>query len=231
LTVPGAANRITGLAQVRHGLTLRGALLCVVLVTASACHQTGKEPPVASSAAAVAADPAPRPAVNQAPPTPVSVDETPQTQPRSDNLPPTPVNPEPQPQAVVDVDEPQDKSEADATAIVDTSSNGQAAASVAPDPPPPPKPEPELLPSSLIGAGKGDLIARLGVPGLLRREPPAEFWQFAGDGCVLHVYLYENTADRLYQVTHVELLPRGGLDAVPSGCFRRLFRDRPQSSG
>ena len=93
------------------------------------------------------------------------------------------------------------------------------------------EPDPEVPPTSLIGVGRGDLLSRLGTPALLRREPPAEFWQFSGDGCVLHVYLYESAAGTDYQVTHVELLPRGGIDAVPPGCFERLLLDHRRQGG
>lgn len=93
------------------------------------------------------------------------------------------------------------------------------------------EPDPEVPPTSLIGVGRGDLLSRLGKPALLRREPPAEFWQFSGDGCVLHVYLYENAAGADYQVTHVELLPRGEIDAVPPGCFERLLLDHRRQGG
>lgn len=93
------------------------------------------------------------------------------------------------------------------------------------------QPKPEARPDSLLGYRRADLLARLGTPALLRREPPAEFWQFAGVGCVLHVYLYETTPSDHYEVTHVELLPRGGLDAVPPGCFGRMLLDGRQKSG
>ena len=95
----------------------------------------------------------------------------------------------------------------------------------------PEEPEPEPLPESLMGADRDALIKRLGPPALLRREPPAEFWQFAGDGCVLHVFLYESETTALYEVTHVELLPRGGLDVIPPGCFSRMLFDRRRSAG
>ena len=103
--------------------------------------------------------------------------------------------------------------------------------SIAPKEPVPAKPEPEIRPESLIGAGRSGLIVRLGTPTLLRREPPAEFWQFTGDGCVLHVYLYETGTGEDYEVTHVELLPRGGLDAVPPGCFGRMHLDGRRKAG
>jgi hypothetical protein len=48
---------------------------------------------------------------------------------------------------------------------------------------------------------------------------------------VLHVYLYETDSSERYEVTHVELLPRGGLDAVPSGCFSRMLLDGRQKAG
>ncbi len=88
-----------------------------------------------------------------------------------------------------------------------------------------------MRPTSLLGVGRGALRVRLGTPAVLRREPSAEFWRFSGEGCVLYVFLHESGAGADYRVTHVELLPRGGLDAVPPGCFQRLLLDRRREAG
>jgi len=212
-------RHFAGTASVWTGLAIWRVLLCAVLFMVSACHQIGKEVPATSESSTEAVS-ATKP--------PVSVGGAPQPQKHAGVPPPAPADPGPQPQVVVEAAELQEEGADSTVAITKSRSGSEVVASVAPSLLPP-KPEPQ--PSSLIGARKGDLIARFGAPGLFRREPPAEFWQFVGDGCVLHVYLYENTVDRLYQVTHVELFPRGEFEVVPPDCFRRLFRDKPRSSG
>ena len=205
---------IAGL-QIRLGVWL--VMLCAVLFMASACHQIGKEVPAAPEAHVEAIS-----TTNIS----VAEDEAPQVQKLSDALPSTLSDQESQLQVVGEVAGSVDEGADGTISIIESPSNSEVVATVAHSLPTS-KLKSELQLSSLIGAEKDDLITRLGVPDLLRREPPAEFWQFAGISCVLHVYLYENNADQLYRVTHVELLPRGGLDAVPIGCFSRLFRDKP----
>jgi hypothetical protein len=49
-----------------------------------------------------------------------------------------------------------------------------------------------------------------GQPTLLRREPPAEVWQYAKDGCVLILFFYPDpaVAEQPLRVTRAELLGR-----------------------
>jgi hypothetical protein len=207
---------VAATTSVWTGVAIWRMLLCTLLFMASACQQIGKEAP-APPAEAVSGTKLP-----------VSLDGAPQPQNRAGVTPLNSGDPLPQPQVAVEAAALQDEDADSAAAITKPRLDSEVVASVAPRLIPP-KPEPQ--PSSLIGVRKGDLIARFGAPGLFRREPPAELWQFAGDGCVLLVYLYENMVDRFYQVTHIELLPRGDLEVVPPDCFRRLVRDKPQPSG
>lgn len=62
-------------------------------------------------------------------------------------------------------------------------------------PPPPPPPLPNLSAGQFIGQGPDDLVAMLGEPRLIRRDYPAEIWQYVRPGCVLLVFLYESTVD------------------------------------
>jgi hypothetical protein len=71
--------------------------------------------------------------------------------------------------------------------------------------PPPPVPAPQLPAKSgppivptiearareLIDMDAESVRARLGQPKLLRREPPAEVWQYADDSCVLLLIFYD----------------------------------------
>jgi len=47
---------------------------------------------------------------------------------------------------------------------------------------------------ALVGKGPEALRAMLGEPALLRRDQGAEVWQYAGETCVLFLYLYPNAA-------------------------------------
>ena len=96
-----------------------------------------------------------------------------------------------------------------------------------------PSPEPafvaDLDPSALVGLARADVAALLGPPGLLRRDPPAEMWQYRNEGCVLHLFLYPVPADTGYEVRHVELRGRAGAP-VPARCYAGLI-DAPGDAG
>ena len=89
-----------------------------------------------------------------------------------------------------------------------------------------PSPEPafvaDLDPSALVGLARADVAALLGPPGLLRRDPPAEMWQYRNEDCVLHLFLYAVRADAGYEVRHVELRGRAGAPA-PARCYAGLI--------
>jgi hypothetical protein len=45
-------------------------------------------------------------------------------------------------------------------------------------------------PLEFKGQSADEMRARFGTPALIRREPPAEIWQYRNDTCVLDLYLY-----------------------------------------
>jgi len=61
----------------------------------------------------------------------------------------------------------------------------------------PPPPLPEFTAGQFIGKGPDTLLGVFGEPRLIRRDTPAEIWQYARPGCVLLVFLYETDADPL----------------------------------
>jgi len=65
-------------------------------------------------------------------------------------------------------------------------------------------------PEQLIGLSVGEAAELLGRPSLVRREAPAEVWQYAARECVLHLFLYQ-TALGAPEVTHFEMR---GLDGI-----------------
>ena len=80
-------------------------------------------------------------------------------------------------------------------------------------------------PKALIGLDRSGLSKLLGEPRLVRRETPAEIWQYVGTECVFDVFLYEEKG--AYRVIHAEA--RG--DEVPQKteprtCLNQLLRER-----
>lgn len=65
-----------------------------------------------------------------------------------------------------------------------------------------------------------------GQPALLKREPPAEVWQYAGGRCTLLAFLYPVGGG--LQVRHVETVDRRPADPVlPADCLDSLLKGRP----
>ena len=77
-------------------------------------------------------------------------------------------------------------------------------------------------PASLIGMERADVAALLGPPKLLRRDPPAEMWQYLSDACVLHVFMYTSGDGESYLVRHVEIHDRKANEAPPH-CYTTLI--------
>ena len=82
-----------------------------------------------------------------------------------------------------------------------------------PTPVPEPEPEPEIIPepiivipsqASLMGNSAGELLNLLGEPDFVRRDPPAELWQYHTPSCILDLYLYEDSLQN-YSLNHLEV--------------------------
>ena len=79
-------------------------------------------------------------------------------------------------------------------------------------------------PDQLLGQSTVQVEALLGEPRLVRRDGPAEIWQYRATNCILDVFLYEGGPART--VRHVEL--RGPGTAMPErrACFARMLTDQ-----
>lgn len=78
-------------------------------------------------------------------------------------------------------------------------------------------------PEGLIGLGREQVRALLGTPGFVRRDPPAELWQYGTDGCFLDLFLYRNESKGELRVTHVEARGKT-VAAVPArDCYLSLL--------
>jgi len=83
-------------------------------------------------------------------------------------------------------------------------------------------------PKLLIGLTGAQIAELLGRPGFVRRDAPAEVWQYRGSDCVLDVFLYADGASA--RVQHVELRPRQPARPSSPACFAGLLgRTQPAS--
>ena len=66
----------------------------------------------------------------------------------------------------------------------------------------------------------------LGRPSLRREEPSSEVWQYAAGPCVLHVFLYAESAQTGLHVSHYEIRHGEAKARAASDCFEAvLHRD------
>ncbi len=80
-------------------------------------------------------------------------------------------------------------------------------------------------PGQLMGLDRGGVAALLGDPALIRREEPAEIWQYVTSGCVFDVVLY--AAGQRYTVSYLEARDEASAavqEARP--CLNKLLRAR-----
>lgn len=91
----------------------------------------------------------------------------------------------------------------------------------------PARPAPELKPapsaSMLIGLDTYALREAFGSPEFQRAEPGAEIWRYAGDGCSLFVYLYEDDSATL-KTTFVEARAAAGGSVPADPCIDSISR-------
>jgi hypothetical protein len=88
----------------------------------------------------------------------------------------------------------------------------------------PPAPPINDDPSQLMGLDRGGLTALLGAPDLVRREAPAEIWQYLAVDCVFDVVLYERGQN--YNVSYLEARNAAALPQEPRPCLNSLLRAR-----
>ncbi|GAB4362324.1 MAG: hypothetical protein Kow00114_17450 [Kiloniellaceae bacterium] len=79
-------------------------------------------------------------------------------------------------------------------------------------------------PRQLMGLDRDGLTAVLGAPALIRREAPAEIWQYVAEDCVFDVVLYEKNAR--YAVSYLEARDPAATVQEPRPCLNKLLRAR-----
>jgi hypothetical protein len=85
------------------------------------------------------------------------------------------------------------------------------------------------LPGDLTGLDSSALHSLFGTPELVRKDYPAEVWQYRSPNCVLDVYLYPDH-DRL-TVAHAEArAPKATGDPL-AGCIAKFAQVRAKTVG
>lgn len=103
------------------------------------------------------------------------------------------------------------------------------------------RPEPArraLVPvAELRGMTSEQVSQLLGVPQFQRNEAPVEFWQYRGDGCVLHVFLYRGHEGLRVQYAEVRsrAMAAGSANRAMVGtpadeCLAKLAAARPSAA-
>jgi hypothetical protein len=93
-----------------------------------------------------------------------------------------------------------------------------------------PAPEPQVAalppvddnPAHLMDLDRDGLTAVLGAPDLIRREAPAEIWQYLADGFVFDVVLYDKGTR--YAVSYLEARDATAAVLPPRPCLNKLLR-------
>jgi len=83
-------------------------------------------------------------------------------------------------------------------------------------------------PNQLLGLDKLRLDRLLGQPALVRREAPAEIWQYETENCVLDVFLYESAG--VARVTYIEARDKDAELLNPRSCLNSLLKARARAS-
>lgn len=82
---------------------------------------------------------------------------------------------------------------------------------------------------SLIGLDAYGLREAFGSPEFLRNEAHAEIWRYAGDGCTLFVYLYEDDSETM-RTSFIEARAEAGGELPVDPCVADVNRAHQLSS-
>ncbi|MEX1034310.1 MAG: hypothetical protein WDZ54_00020 [Sneathiella sp.] len=66
-------------------------------------------------------------------------------------------------------------------------------------------PRPLLDPAVVVGKTTAEIGAALGDPNMLRKDSPAEVWQYLASGCALHLFFYPASSGGEMIVRHIAI--------------------------
>ena len=74
-------------------------------------------------------------------------------------------------------------------------------------------------PETLIGKDAAAIKSLIGAPSLVRRDGPAEIWQYVGAGCTANLFLYQSGSDQPFTLDHIDALGINGARMDTAACF------------
>jgi hypothetical protein len=100
-----------------------------------------------------------------------------------------------------------------------------------------PAPEPVVMPRDMATGREGNLTGLtdtevqmlLGPPLSVRRDDPAEAWQYATGDCILDLFFYQDTGS--WRVAHIEARTIAALDAPADACVKSVLAVRLVANG
>lgn len=78
---------------------------------------------------------------------------------------------------------------------------------------------------ALVGLNKVAVQNQLGAPQLIRRDGPAEVWQYLAGACILDLFLYEDGTS--HRVNYLELRIQPGARFPHERCFEQILAAKP----
>ncbi|MCR9214172.1 MAG: hypothetical protein NXI13_10680 [Proteobacteria bacterium] len=92
------------------------------------------------------------------------------------------------------------------------------------------KPRVLLEPEILIGKTPKEIETAFGQPHLLRKDEPAEVWQYLADGCALNLFFFPNGSGQGLMVNHIAI---NGRDVASQNSIdsKQCFNDHLREVG
>ncbi len=78
---------------------------------------------------------------------------------------------------------------------------------------------------ALVGQNKAAVQNQLGAPQLIRRDGPAEVWQYLAGACILDLFLYEDGTS--HRVNYLELRIQPDAKFPRERCFEQILAAKP----
>ncbi|MCW9002848.1 MAG: hypothetical protein OQJ87_09020, partial [Rhodospirillales bacterium] len=80
----------------------------------------------------------------------------------------------------------------------------------------------------MLGLTAAEVTTLLGPPKFLRRDAPAEIWQYGAEACVLDLFLYQDPATKgVYRVRYAAVRGDSVVRAHEQACLAILFGKKP----
>jgi len=89
--------------------------------------------------------------------------------------------------------------------------------------------EPERIypdPESLKGISANGVVGTIGKPEFIRKDQPAEIWQYRGTACTLDIFLYQSVTGAPYKVEYIETRAQTNGPTSNKDCLASILKER-----